>query len=225
MIQTPDDLAAQLSVSAGRVRQMLRHLYPDAAPGPGGRWRITEEQARALVAAVVESPPLFRKGPGRVSTRDLTVPTDWFWEGNVQGRVAEHLAVTGWEVLKMADTLRQERGPDITARRGRRRLLVEVKGYPSESYRDSRRAGQIKRTSPGNQAPNWIARATYTAVAYLGEYPGHDVAIGLPDFPRMRNLATPVEGGLASLGIGLYWVRSDGGVHEALAPRNRFGTR
>lgn len=49
-------------------------------------------------------------------------------EGNVQSRVATHLAATGWSIIRVADTAQRERGVDIIAERAGQRLLVEVKG-------------------------------------------------------------------------------------------------
>lgn len=43
---------------------------------------------------------------------------DWFWEGNVQGRLAVWLRDQGWEDVRIADTASRERGVDILARQG-----------------------------------------------------------------------------------------------------------
>ena len=136
---------------------------------------------------------------------DPTVAAEWWWEGNVQAAIARHLTATGWEAVQEADTASQERGIDIVAKRGSRRLAIEVKGYPATVYAAGSRAGQQKPTAPTNQARQWFSHALLTALS-LRHQPGREVAIGLPDVPRYRSLVGATETSLRLLGIGVILV-------------------
>ena len=87
----------------------------------------------------------------------MDVTEDWYWEGNVVQAIANFLAQSGWTIVRKADTRSKERGVDIHARKDGTTLLVEVKGFPSKSYRDSRRSGEAKPTNPTNQAQQWYS--------------------------------------------------------------------
>jgi hypothetical protein len=141
---------------------------------------------------------------------------DWFWEGNVQEVLATHLRAEGWSVEALADTATKARGIDIAASRAERRLAVEVKGYPSETYADEARRGIKKRTNPTNQAPKWFSQAVMKAITTTdGEgYP--EVAIAFPDYPRFRSLIAQSEWALKRLRIGVYLVGEGGTVQQLL---------
>jgi hypothetical protein len=69
-----------------------------------------------------------------VRRKSIPMP-DWFWEGNVQEALAGYLEGKGWSIRSLADTAARSRGIDIVAVRGSTQLLVEVKGYPSTTYK------------------------------------------------------------------------------------------
>jgi hypothetical protein len=97
------------------------------------------------------------------AVRDMMdVTSDWFWEGNVVEAIAELLVQDGWTIVAKADTHSKERGVDIHATRNGQTLLVEAKGYPAKTYRDPRRAGEIKPTNSTNQAQQWYSHALLT---------------------------------------------------------------
>ena len=105
---------------------------------------------------------------------------EWCWEGNVVAAIADYLRRNGWEVVRMPDTAKRERGPDIEASRSGMTLLVEVKGYPSMGYRNPARAGEKKATKPATQARHWYAQALLQAIRYQAKHPGALVAMGFP---------------------------------------------
>src|SRR5262245_933337 len=108
---------------------------------------------------------------------------DWFWEGSVQASIARYLVESGWVVESSADTASKARGIDLVAIKGDRRLAVEVKGYPSTSYADPRRAAEKKKTNPTVQAAHWLAQAIFKAMRMRSALPDAEIAIGLPAFP------------------------------------------
>jgi hypothetical protein len=144
----------------------------------------------------------------------MDATTDWFWEGNVVETLARHLTSDGWTIVSKANTHSRERGLDIHATRGASNLMVEAKGYPSESYRDPSRAGEKKRASPTLQAQHWYSHALLKALRVQTEYPGAVVAVALPDFPRYRTLYQETRIGLEKLGIKLLAVKEDGSVED-----------
>lgn len=115
-------------------------------------------------------------------------------------------------IVGKADTHSKERGVDIQARRDGQTLLLEAKGYPSKNYRDPRRAGEVKATSPTNQAQQWYSHALLKVMRLQTKYPEAVVALGLPEFPRYRVLFEETRGDLARLGVALLTVHADGTV-------------
>ncbi len=138
--------------------------------------------------------------------------TEWHWEGRVQDAFAAHLRDEGWSIARMADTASRERGIDIVAEREGRRMLVEVKGFPSRFYVRGPRTGQTKRTSPNLQARHWLAHGFHASAVARSRNPEADVVLVLPDVPRYQDLLSGISLALQRLEIGVYLVGSDGGV-------------
>jgi Holliday junction resolvase-like predicted endonuclease len=158
------------------------------------------------ISADTPMPPPRRAAPAAPSTAH-----EWAWEGHVQSRVATYLAANGWSIIRVADTAQRERGIDIIAERDARRLLVEVKGWPSTTYARGERAGQAKPTQPTTQAAVWFAEALTTLIR-RGAESGSRLAMGLPDMPRYRTLLFEAGWALERLDITVYLVTADGTV-------------
>jgi hypothetical protein len=154
----------------------------------------------------------FVHGNAGAITSALDATTDWFWEGNVVEALARHFGSEGWLIVSKADTRSKERGVDICARKSGTTLLVEVKGYPSVNYRDSRRAAERKPTNPTSQSQQWYSHALLKALRLQTKYPDSKVAIGLPDFPRYRALFEETKMGIKRLGLALLMVDANGKV-------------
>lgn len=137
---------------------------------------------------------------------------DGFWEGNVQGAIVGYLAGSGWSIVRVADTESRERGVDIVAERDGRRLLVEVKGWPSTTYARGDRAGQPKPTLPTVQAGVWFAGAVHSALKLREMHADAQVALGFPDVPRYRTLLGEIAGALRNLELGVLLVGDDQSV-------------
>jgi hypothetical protein len=91
-------------------------------------------------------------------------------------------------VISQADTASKERGTDIVAEVGSHLVHVEVKGWPSSTYADPRRAAETKRTPASVQAAQWFAGAMSTALRLRQTNPDDRVAVALPDKARYRRL-------------------------------------
>lgn len=113
----------------------------------------------------------------------------WYWDGSVQAAVVTHLAASGWERLRVADTNSRERGVDIEARRDGESLLIEVKGYPSAVYTRGPRRGQPKEGNVGSQARGYFGGVVPTGLLLRAERPDARVVLALPRFVTYVNLA------------------------------------
>lgn len=138
-----------------------------------------------------------------------SLPDTGYWEGDVQSAVVEYLIGRGWKIMVVADTGSKQRGDDIRARQGDRTLVVEVKGYPSRSYADPRRADEVKTAHPSAQASHYLAGALLYAMRVLGTRAGVETAIAVPDVQRYRTLLADLRVPLETLGVGVLVVGED----------------
>lgn len=183
--------------------QFVRWLDGRFVPGSRGRGqRPSPTGLRPPVDAREEPRPAASEG------------VEWMWEGHVQSAVVAWLAETGWAIERVADTKAREHGPDILARRGERRIAVEVKGYPQPVYASGEMAGQPKKWHTASQARTYFATAVHAAMVMRDSLDGVEIAIALPDAPTYRTLATQVRSSLAALGITLLVVSVDKRVAE-----------
>lgn len=139
----------------------------------------------------------------------------WHSEAAVQDTLVAWLVNQDWQIISVANTAAKEHGVDVIAARGATTAGFEVKGYPSRSYADPRRAHEIKKTAPSNQAGHWFAQAILAAMRLRGREPDWKSAIALPDFPRYRDLYAQTSASLLAAEIEVYWVRSDRTVEAA----------
>lgn len=137
---------------------------------------------------------------------------EWHTEASVQAALVTFLAGEGWRILSVANTATKEHGIDVIASRGGRTAGVEVKGFPSRTYADPARGGEVKRTSPSTQAGHWYSQAVLAAMRLRGKEPTWRSVIALPDFPRYRDLYGETGGSLTAAQIEVWWVSSAGTV-------------
>lgn len=133
----------------------------------------------------------------------------------MQATLVDWLVDQHWQIISTANTATKEHGVDVIAARGATTAGFEVKGYPSRSYADPRRAHEIKKTAPSNQASHWFAQAILAAMRLRGREPAWVSAIALPDFRRYRDLYAHTSRSLLAAEIEVYWARSDGTIEAA----------
>lgn len=138
----------------------------------------------------------------------------WYWEGNVVESLVRHLKGAGWEIESVADTYTKAHGVDVIAQQGEYKLLVEVKGYPLDHYRDPRREGETKRTKPANQAQKWFAHALLAAIKMQTRNPLAFVAVAFPDFATYRKLFEETRAAFDALHIKFLLIEESGEVRE-----------
>lgn len=144
---------------------------------------------------------------------DNEVKEDW-----VNDRIQDYLRRHGWRITRVAKG--RQRGPDIEAERAGKKLIVEVKGYPSSEFVDPSKKGQKKRARPANQAHHWFCDAFTTVITRKSENPEAQLAIGLPQRTTYKRLLEKVDWARAKLGIRIFFVGNRGQV-RAIGPKDK----
>jgi hypothetical protein len=196
-VNSPDNHAVQY----GDLFRVERGLYRLAVDAEKGSVPVAERPAAApRAAAVVEEPH-----------------EAWSWEGNVQAAIVRHLAAESWNIRRVADTVSRERGVDVEADRDGKRLLVEVKGYPSTTYASGQRAGETKRTSPPLQARAYFSHALLAGILMRDDHDDARVALAFPAIETYVTLAERTASTLAAAGIEV-WLVAESGEVSAVDP-------
>ena len=109
--------------------------------------------------------------------------------------------------------IKEKKGPDIIAKKGNIKLIIEVKGYPSDKYVNSKKKGQKKPTKPNTQARHWFAEALLQVLLAKSRNPDTVVCMAFPKFQIYEKLISQLEYILTKkLGIICYLVDRDGNV-------------
>ncbi len=204
---------------------LIHHLRVDegrAAPGEGffrlgpGRYGLAPDQDAASPDRALKpgATPTVQREPAPEPEEHAE---EWHWEGRVQAAVVRWLAANGRDITRVSDTASREQGFDIEARRGADRLLVEVKGYPSATYRRGASAGESKRYGAATQARTYFGNALLAGMLMRSEHQGAQVALAFPDVTTFRSLAERTAGPLRSGGLVL-WLVSEQGAVTAVEP-------
>ena len=214
-----DEIAARIGVARQQVSQRSRHLERSGliVRERGADTKIVNRRAPSgtpVARPVSVLPAPIVDGV----TGDPDVPSDWFWEGHIQGRLRDHLVAQGWRLLRESDCLSRERGIDLLLERGGEHLAIEVKGFPSTTYGRGPMKGQPKPTQPTLQAKHWFAEALLAAILVQSKHPAYTVAIAFPDMPRYRSLIDSTRNALTRVGLGVFLVKNGGAV-DAVLPR------
>ena len=132
--------------------------------------------------------------------REQTTGHPWYWEGNVQRRIVEHLEASGYAIVRAADTGSRESGKDIEARSvDGRTLWLSVKGYPEKSS--------------NTQARHWFAETLFDLILYREQDSAVELGIGLPDDHKTYiNLSKRVGWFKQLVPFRFYWVSESGVV-------------
>ena len=138
---------------------------------------------------------------------------DWYWEGNIQEKIVIHLQNQGYDVIAV-DTIKKTIGADIIAKKFDKKIVVEVKGWPSDKYSDGPKKGQLKPTQPTLQAKHWLSEAFLTIIRRKQFFLDSTLAIGLPRYQRYIDLVSDIRWAIESLKIKTFFVDSKGEVTE-----------
>lgn len=157
--------------------------------------------AKARAPRAISSPP---PPEGANTTRA------WHWEGNIQMELRQYLEREGWVITASARTETKEAGVDLAAERGKRELMVEVKGFPTTTYEHGEKRGLPKPTPPSSQARQWYSHALRTVMTLRDKHPHAEVALCFPDFPTYRTLIDGTRISLGLVRVGVYLIAEDG---------------
>lgn len=126
------------------------------------------------------------------------------------------LTVEGWHIEHVASAALKEKGADLEARFGERRLIVEAKGWPASTYRD----GSPKKWLPYGQARNYYSNALLPLLMGWSEVRA-EFALALPNQTTNVKLVDRTAGALRYLGIGVYFVDTSGRARRHIDHRPR----
>jgi hypothetical protein len=199
-VNSPNNNAIQY----GDLRRVGRGLYRLARD-------VNAEGDAAQRRAVPKAPVVAETVPDEA----LDAMAEWWWEGNVQAAVVQHLAASGWSIRRVADTSTREHGVDIEATHGTDRVLVEVKGYPSAAYVRGPKAGTLKAGTAPLQARHYFGNALLSGLLMRTDHAAARVVIALPDVPTYRTLVTRTAGPLGQAGVEFWLVGEDSSVTES----------
>jgi hypothetical protein len=197
--------ATALGLSEVWVRRLVKMGRIEAGHGPRGL--VIERAAVEAYRRRVTGSPAGQSGTLRID--------DWDWEGNVVVALVKHLEDLGWRVLERADPAIREHGVDLVVERDGVRRAIEVKGYPSASYRTGSKAGEPKPWR-APQARSYMGGLLLEAMLLPEKKPGHEVAIAVPDRETFTTLIERLTVPLGRLGIGVYVVHEGGRIEERL---------
>lgn len=124
-------------------------------------------------------------------------------ENDVVKAVRTHLEAAGWTTHGISTA---ERGVDIIATQGSRRMEIEAKGATS-SKAGTRRYGL---GFTPNQVRSHVSVALYTAAAVTSRNDKCRAALALPDDAAHRAVVARIGPALKRLEIAVFWVDAEG---------------
>ena len=117
---------------------------------------------------------------------------EWFEEQNISKVIRNYLDTNNYHIIKYNENKRA-RGYDIIAEKDGRKLIVEVKGFPSDKYVRGPKKGQKKPTSPNLQAKHWFSEALLSLIIAKSENPEISISLGLPNIAKYKELLSKIE--------------------------------
>ncbi|MFI5485653.1 hypothetical protein [Micromonospora echinaurantiaca] len=199
---------AELAIATGKLHQQINQRCRQLE----SVGILTRDRSSGIIVNRLRGQEALPPRPVVLPRSAPNTERSWDWEGNVQAVLCRWLEEQGWRLLQVADTATKQQGTDVVAERAGQRLHVEVKGYPSKTYADPRRAGEVKPTPPTLQAKHWYADALVKVLRLREKHSGDQVAMAFPDAPRYRSLLAETAGTLRTMRIDVFLVTVDGQV-------------
>ena len=210
------------------IRTMVRHHMCSPSAGVVDLERVSNGRYRRVRHGHDGSPstgppsPTATLDPWPAPDGSPVVPNldhEWYWEGNVQAAVVAHLVAEGWRILRVAGTASKEHGIDVEAQRDGKHVLVEVKGYPSGTFKSGPKAGQVRSAAAlPPQARAYFAGGLLAAALMRAEHPYGTVVLALPDFVTYRKLADRLRDVVGGLSIEVWLFDESGRRADASRP-------
>lgn len=144
-------------------------------------------------------------------TQEWRYEDEWFEETNIARKIRDFLMENGYEITKFCEDKR-EKGHDIEAEKEGQKIIMEVKGYPSDKYVRGPDKGDKKRTDPKLQAKHWFGEALLSLLKAKSKNPECKIIIGLPRFKVYERLLEDISFVMEKLEIGHVLVDENGNV-------------
>ena len=146
---------------------------------------------------------------------------DWFWEGNVQARIVEHMkGEEGYTILSPGQPAPAEQGVEVLAERANDGItihrLVVVRGWPSPLYTRGSLAGQPRTSRPEVVARGWIAQAVLDIALGRGGDPDLELALAIPAMASYVRYLQRLRWFMAAARASVYMVSQEG--HVSVTP-------
>lgn len=142
-------------------------------------------------------------------TTEWNYEDEWFEETNVSRKIRDFLVQHGYEITKFCEDKR-EKGHDIEAEKDGLKVIMEVKGYPSDKYVIGPYKGEKKPTNPKLQAKHWFGEALLSLLKAKSKNPNCKIVIGLPKFKVYEGLLEDISFVMEKLEIGHILVDEEG---------------
>jgi len=142
-------------------------------------------------------------------TTEWNYEDEWFEETNVSRKIRDFLVQNGYEITKFCEDKR-EKGHDIEAEKDGLKIIIEVKGYPSDKYVRGPDKGKMKRTHPNLQAKHWFGEALLSLLKAKSKNPECKIIIGLPMFKVYEGLLEDINFVMGKMEIGYILVDEEG---------------
>lgn len=127
---------------------------------------------------------------------DYNHTSDWYYEGNISKKLVEFFTDNEYVVIKDNSANIKARGEDIIVEQGGVKIVVEVKGYPTEFQTKGTTKGTPKVTKPTLQAKHWFSEAILSSIFNYKKHENNSntkLAIAFPKFERYEVLVTKVK--------------------------------
>ncbi|MBD3181424.1 hypothetical protein GF312_03975 [Candidatus Poribacteria bacterium] len=146
---------------------------------------------------------------------EWTYESEWFEKTNVSLKIKDYLVNGGYTITKF-NVAKTEKGHDIEAKKDGKKLIIEVKGFPSDKYVRGRNKGKKKPTNPRLQAKHWIAEALFSLIQAKNKKPDAIIAFAFPKFDRYTNLVNSIRDIMKILDLRCFFVSKNGNVEEII---------
>lgn len=145
-------------------------------------------------------------------TAEWCCEDELFEETNVARKIRDFLVQNGYEITKFCEDKR-EKGHDIEAEKDGLKVIMEVKGYPSDKYVRGPEKGEKKPTDPKLKARHWFGEALLALLMAKNKNPDCKMVIGIPSFKKYRDMLDKMKFVMKKLDMGYILVDERGNVN------------
>jgi len=142
---------------------------------------------------------------------------EWFEETNVANKIRIYLVDQKYTIQHFNDD-KKAKGHDLVAMQDGKKLIIEVKGFPSDKYVNGKKKGQKKPTHPNLQSKHWFSEALTALLTAKSQNWDVTIAMGLPYHKKYLEYIDKLHVINEKIGIIYFIVHEDGSVHKKSFP-------